>query len=63
MKHTHMNAKRAYIHDAWINFLDVWGNSHDAWINFHDAWINFHDVHCMIIYIMVLMSVMFLYYE
>jgi hypothetical protein len=51
-----MNAKRAYTHDAWINFLNVWGNS-------HDAWINFHDVHCMIIYSMVLMSVMFLYYE
>jgi hypothetical protein len=28
----------------------------------HDAWINFHDVHCIIIYSMVLMSVMFLYY-
>jgi len=58
-----MNAKRAYTLDAWINFLDVWGNSHDVWINFHDAWINFHDVHCMIIYSMVLMSVMFLNYE
>jgi hypothetical protein len=29
----------------------------------HDAWINFHDVHCIIIYSMVLMSMMFLCYE